>query len=114
MRNSDREGYLMIDHRQAGANQPAEVMMKAGLPAHAGRGLFEAATLTCHCCQRTWAKNPLRTRPRHYCRKHDAYHCDDCAARVHLSGICIPWKQVREEAYEAGLKGIAYKAPWTP
>ena len=112
MRKQDREGYLMIDHRNAGANQPASEMIKAGLPAHAGRGLFEAATITCHCCQKTWAKNPYRTRPRHYCRQHDAYHCDECAARVHLSGICIPWKQIREEALNAAAKGKIYVPPF--
>lgn len=108
----EREDYLMIDHRHAGAPQPDALMMKAGLPVGSGRGLFEAAIITCHCCQRKMVKNPQRTRPRHFCRKHDAYHCDDCAARVHLSGICIPWKQVREQAYEAAIKGLSYKAPF--
>lgn len=102
----------MIDHRQAGANQPDAVMVKAGLPQGSGRGLFEAATITCHRCQKQMVKNPKRTRPRHYCRKHDAYHCDECAAQVYVSGICVPWKQIREEALNAATRGEIYVPPW--
>jgi hypothetical protein len=104
-RKQDNEGYLLIDHRNAGAGVPDDVMRLAGLPAGAGRGLFEAATITCNHCQKTWAKNPLRTRPREWCKHCDHYLCEECAAVLHATGSCRPYKAVVEEAYEAALNG---------
>ena len=112
MRKADRENYVMVDHRHAGAPQPDALMVAAGFPAGSGRGLFEAASITCHRCNCQMIKNPKRVRPRHYCRKHDAYHCDNCAAQVYLTGICIPWKQVKEEALNAAAKGQIYVPPF--
>lgn len=98
----------MIDHRNAGANQPPEEMIRAGLPAHAGRGLFEAATVTCHGCQRQM----LRIEPKEYCKKHDRFSCAGCAARARASGICRSFKEVVEIAQEAALKGLPFKSPF--
>ena len=55
---TSHEGYLLIDDRAGG-----------------GR-LFESATVTCAHCQVTFLRNPLRARPRGYCRNCDAYICD--------------------------------------
>jgi hypothetical protein len=112
VRKQDREEYLSIDHRHAGAPQPDALMVKAGYPQGAGRGLYETAVIICHCCNGRMIKNPKRTRPRGYCRKHDAYRCDECEARVHLSGICVPWSQVKEEALNAAAKGHLYVPPF--
>jgi hypothetical protein len=72
-----REGYLMIDHRNSPGMDEAS-MVAAGLPADAGRGLFESPTATCnHCCAQV-VLNPNRTRERAYCRACDSYLCDAC------------------------------------
>jgi hypothetical protein len=70
------EGYLMIDDRASGG------------------GLLEGATIMCAHCQFTWVMNPLRTRPRNYCRNCDAYVCDKPACNA----ACAPfWRTIEAE-----------------
>ena len=71
------EGYFMSDHRAAPAVEDA-VVLAAGLPAGAGRGLFEAPTYTCSHCQVVVIVNPKRNRERAYCRGCDHMICDSC------------------------------------
>jgi hypothetical protein len=75
------EGYLLLDHR-AGAALPDEYVHLAGLPVGAGRGVFEAATISCEHCGTSFYKNPARLRPRGHCRKCDRYICDPCEAAM--------------------------------
>ena len=110
-RKSDYENYLCLDHTHAGASQPDEHVIRAGLPAGAGRGKFETALISCNHCRKQVAVNSTRMRPRHWCRHCDRYICDECAAVLYATGICRPWAQVREEAAEAAIRGIAYKPP---
>jgi hypothetical protein len=74
------EGWVMLDH-SASPGLPADFARLMGLdPRFTGEGQkFEAATLTCPHCGGAWIKNPLRTRPRDYCRKCDHYICGGCA-----------------------------------
>jgi hypothetical protein len=104
----------MIDHRNAGAPQPDMYMRAAGLPNGSGRGLFETAMIMCHRCQFTWAVNKQRTRPRNYCKRHDKYLCDNCAAQLAVSGqICRSMKETVEAAYNAAEKGLPVISPFT-
>jgi hypothetical protein len=83
------EGWLMIDHR-ASPGIPADIAIKLGLDPKqvAGGRLMEAATLTCNHCGNAWKKNPLRTRPREYCKLCDHYICDRCGRlRTHAGYV---------------------------
>src|SRR5690349_11557141 len=71
-----RRGYLMKDERAAGGK------------------LQEFATETCCHCNRIVILNPLRQRERGYCRKCDAYICDNGGCRVN----CIPMQRVIDMA----------------
>ena len=70
------EGYLFLDNRATAV--PDEMMQQAGLPAGAGRGVFEAPTIRCEHCGTCFVKNPNRLKPRGHCRSCDRYICDPC------------------------------------
>lgn len=79
-----QEGYLLVDNTAA------------------GEGKLESATITCCHCQRTFLKNPQRTRPRGYCAKCDAYVCDN----PECSTECRPfWKTLETELTRITNKG---------
>lgn len=64
------DGELMIDNRAAGT------------PAIPGMGSYaEVRTIGCRHCGGCWVENPLRVRPREYCRFCNRYMCDGCFAR---------------------------------
>ena len=90
------EGYLMLDHR-GGMAVPDELVIAQGLPAGAGRGLFEAPTYTCKHCQRVVVMNPNRTRERAYCRGCDHLICDDCGAEKARTLQCKTFDQKVDE-----------------
>lgn len=98
-----QEGYLMIDHR-ASPGISDEVMLKQGLPAGAGKGLFEAPTFTCSHCETVVVINPLRNRERTFCGKCDHYICDRCGAVMAETKECKTYKQIIEETQEAGYR----------
>jgi hypothetical protein len=65
------DGELMIDNRASGDAIP-------GMP---GLGTFtELRTVGCIHCGGAWVVNPLRTRPREFCKHCNRYMCDNCAA----------------------------------
>lgn len=99
------EGYLLIDHRNS-PGMPDQVMVATGLPAGAGRGLFEAPTYSCSHCQRVVVLNPLRTRAREYCARCDSHICDRCGAlRAANGGDCKTFKQIVDEVQHAASHG---------
>ena len=91
----------MLDNR----NNPGiseDQVRAAGLPVGAGRGMFEAPTITCSHCQVVVVLNPLRNRERPYCPKCDHYICDRCGkVREANGGECKTFNQVIEEMQEA-------------
>lgn len=95
----------MIDHR-ASPGISSEVSIAAGLPADAGRGVFESATVTCRHCQRIVILNPDRSRPREYCLGCNHYICDSCAAIAVKAG-CVPFAKVLDLAEAAIVKAEA-------
>lgn len=98
------EGYLLLDNR-GGPGLDESAVHAAGLPAGAGRGMFEAPTITCSHCQVVVVLNPLRNRERAYCPKCDHYICDKCGAiRAANGGECRPFKQLIEEAQEKAAR----------
>jgi hypothetical protein len=107
------EGYLLLDHRDSPGlpmDFVAEVNSRSSappLPAGAGRGLFEAPTITCSHCQKGVVINPLRNRERAYCAKCDHYICDDpCGLDYKISGgVCRSYKALTERLYEQAIKG---------
>jgi hypothetical protein len=65
------DGELMIDNRASGLS----------IPSMPGMGSFvEVRTIGCIHCGGAWIENPLRQRPREYCRHCNRYMCDNCAA----------------------------------
>lgn len=96
------EGYLLIDNRDSpGVSDELMQSMGVDMPKGAGKGLFEAPTLTCSHCQVVVVLEPRRTRARGYCPKCDHYVCDRCeAVRVATGGACKPFKQIIDEAQE--------------
>ena len=73
------EGYLMIDNR-----------FNAAIPKHpdprfdaiGANQTYECATITCAHCNTIVILRPDRSRSRGYCRKCDAYVCDNPACSV--------------------------------
>lgn len=84
MNQRSKEGYLLIDNRAAGGS------------------LIEQATFTCSHCQRVLPLDPLRQRPRGYCKKCDRYLCDGAKCN---SG-CRPMDKVLDRVQEAASRGI--------
>jgi hypothetical protein len=98
-----QEGYLLLDNRNT-PGVPDDLL--PGMPAGAGRGLFEAPTYTCSHCQTVVILNPLRNRDRPYCASCDHYICDRCKCiQVASGGTCKSFKQVIDEVQEAADKG---------
>lgn len=99
-----QEGYFNLDSRNGPI--PVDVLAKNGLPIGAGNSNYEAPTYTCSHCQRVVLMNPSRTRERSYCRKCDAYMCDNCGASYAASGgQCRSFKRLLEEFAEAEARG---------
>jgi hypothetical protein len=102
----EAEGYLEIDHRDSPGFTPAEAIAAhlPGLPLGAGT-IYKTPTKNCPHCQRIIILNPDRTRARYSCQKCDSYICDNCAAVMHVTGICVPYAQLLDEHLEKVIKG---------
>jgi hypothetical protein len=101
-----REGYLFIDHRFS-PGVPDEIMVAHGLPANAGRGVFEGPTYQCGHCNGTVFMKVDRTRPRDYCRKCDRHCCDACGAiRAASGGECRNFSKLVDDVQELALRGL--------
>jgi len=105
-----REGYLLIDNRNS-PGVPEELVRASGLlaPTVPAGQMYESATKTCKHCGTVVVLNPLRTRPRNYCRKCDDYVCDNPAC----SFECVPLKRVFDEHQEQAFRrdnGMSLKA----
>lgn len=99
------EGYVMVDHRQT-QGLPDEMVVNAGLPVGAGRGLFESATYTCSHCKTVVVLNPLRNRDRAYCKGCDHYICDPCGKiRADNAGECRSFDKFCDQVQEAAVRG---------
>jgi len=96
----DLEGYICIDHTQTSGVAP-ELMVAAGLPPDAGKGLYEGATYTCGHCQRVVFVNSLRTREREVCRGCMHVICDPCAAEKARTLVCRTFAQKVDELLNA-------------
>src|SRR5258706_4513448 len=90
----DMEGHLSIDHRESPGITPEEAAKVGVNTLPVGRGThFQSATRNCSQCTKLIVLNPNRTRPRFYCPKCDAYHCDECALLTKITGECRPFKK---------------------
>ncbi len=98
------EGLLIIDNRNS-PGVPDQWMPNAKeMPTGSGQGLFEVPTYSCGHCPQVVVMNPLRRRPRGYCRKCDSYICDRCNGILAATRECKPYEQVLDELQEKGLK----------
>ena len=87
------EGYLIIDNR----GLPAVPRHPSGLFDSPGANqVYECATVTCAHCNTIVILRPDRSRPRNYCRKCDAYICDNPAC---LAG-CLPYDKLLDQLQE--------------
>lgn len=96
----ERENYFMMDHRHSDP-VPTDLLLKAGLPAAAGRGLFEMPAFTCNHCQRQVIMDPARTSDPPYCRGCDSYLCKNCAAIRSATLECKPFSRIIDEVLTA-------------
>jgi hypothetical protein len=107
----DREGYLLVDHRESPGFTCEEATWGGLEPiaAMVGKGQkLEAPTYTCRHCQRQVIINPKRNRPHEYCSGCDHYLCERCALIRRVNGgECKPWRKVVEEYYKKNAKIIA-------
>lgn len=87
------EGYLLIDHRDS-PGVPLDLLLSIGLPPECGKGVYESPTVTCCHCNAVVILNPMRTRPRGYCAKCDAYVCDNHGCNVE----CRPFAKLLDDA----------------
>lgn len=106
-----QEGYLLLNHKDSPPIPDATLAAFSAatsappLPSGAGRGLFEAPTVTCSHCQKVSIINPLRNRERAYCAKCDHYICDGCGAAMKAGVACRPYAQLVAELYDQGARG---------
>lgn len=106
-RIQDLEGYICIDHRNS-PGVSSDLLLAAGLPPEAGRGLYEGATYTCGHCQSIVMINSLRSREREVCRGCMHVICDPCAKERARTLQCVPFSKrvddVLTAAHAAQLK----------
>lgn len=101
------EGYLLLDHSMGpGLTDDQMRRMDPDAPLGAGRSAYEAPVQNCSHCQKQTMLNPLRTRERCYCRKCDAYICDECGIVAKLHGECRPFRKIMDQAQERAVRGI--------
>lgn len=99
------EGYFQIDHRAGDGISQEDAIGTGAIPVAGGKQ-FESATRICSNCQRLIVLHHNRRRERGYCRKCDAYHCDECMLVQKLSGgECKTFTKVMDEYLEAAIKG---------
>ena len=96
----EREGYVMIDHRNSPGFTCDEApgAYKAGIPVGAG-AFFEGSTNTCSHCTAVVVMNPDRVRQRGYCYNCDHFICDRCATTMKLTGVCYSFSRRIEDEY---------------
>jgi hypothetical protein len=70
------EGYLLIDNSNSPGVPDAIIPDKYAFLRGTGTRKLEFAVLTCAHCHDQLLKNPVRARPRSYCRHCDHYICD--------------------------------------
>lgn len=103
---ASQEGYLLIDNRFTPGFSD-EHAARSGLPAGAGKGVFETKTYTCSHCGTVVVKNPVRDRERAFCRGCSHLICDNCGAvRAANGGRCRTFTQLIEEVQDMASKGI--------
>src|SRR6266404_2540571 len=96
-----QEGYLLIDNRHSpGISDDLLNTVGPKLPPGAGRGMFEAPTVTCSHCHTVVVVNPARTRERAYCVKCDHYICDRCGLVLKQLGVCQPFEKTIYDTQE--------------
>jgi hypothetical protein len=99
-----REGYLLIDH-SASPGVSQELVRSTGFaaPAVSSNQKFESPIIACAHCNTPVILNPNRTRPRGYCRKCDAYVCDNPAC----NSECTPFTKTLDDLQEAAFRSEA-------
>lgn len=100
-----KEGSLLIDHR-SGPGLPPDFARKIGLsgPSVGNGASYESATITCHHCNAVVILNPLRTRPRGYCRKCDGYVCDNPACNEECNPFDKKIDALQEQAFRSNQR----------
>jgi hypothetical protein len=83
----DRQGEIMIDHRNSPGLTP-EWAAANGVtgPIVGGGDLYRSGIKNCRHCGSDVLMNPMRKRPREWCRKCDAYICENCGLLRKLGG----------------------------
>lgn len=66
-----------------------------------GGDTYESATISCSHCSATVILNPLRTRPKDWCPKCDAYVCWRCEDTRVKTGECHSMRRILDELRNA-------------
>ena len=100
------EGYLLIDNR-FGPGVSEDFIRASGKEAPIVKegAMYESATVTCAHCNTIVILNPVRTRPRGYCRKCDKYVCDNPGCNVDCFNFEKLLDTLQERAYQQEALG---------
>lgn len=109
MRLQDREGYMLIDQRDA-PRLPDDVLRSCGLGDIDMRAkVVELPTFWCPHCTAHVVQNPKRntvSMPRHFCRKCGRLICDGCHAIMVMTGVHKTFAELADDALEAAAKSV--------
>lgn len=99
---------MLIDHTFS-PGVTREFVAKSGMggPVVEAGQRFEAAMTSCPHCGSDVLRHPLRKREREWCRKCDAYICDNCAAVRKATGVHKTLQQTMNELYDQAMKGTS-------
>lgn len=97
---NDHSGYLEIDHSASPGISEADIpaTLKSSTIAVPEGKKFEADIQQCSHCQRAVVLNTNRVRSRAICKYCYHYICDECDKMLRVTGQCIPFKKVLDDA----------------
>lgn len=100
-------GTIIIDHTNSPGISLDEVPLRLrNTVSIAKEGeIFERDTKVCTHCERGIILEPLRTRQREKCPYCYHYICDECHKMLKITGQCIPFKKIVDEAANKIAKG---------
>src|SRR4030095_6442022 len=105
---NDHSGYLEIDHTNSPGISESEIpapLKNSTIPVPEGKK-FETDIWNCSHCQRAVFLNKDRTRTRETCLYCYHYVCDECYKMLKITGKCIPFKKILDDAANLAEKSV--------
>lgn len=102
MNKRNKEGYVLIDHRNSPGISPEFLRINNLTGPAVGSGqVFESAMYTCCSCGADVILNPNRTRDREWCWHCDSFMCDGCAYNKKMGMTHLPLKKKYADYYDS-------------